>query len=690
VTKRKPLYFNLNNQWKIGKIGLFCFGIVIIVTSQIFTKEVFASWKNMDRTDISENISNNTGSSIAPQIMADAYNNTYAIWIDSTTGNSDIFFSKWTATGCGGNGCWTKMDGSEGSENVSNDSGSSTLPKFSLTDSGTPYLVWLDNSTGNYEIFFRKWTVGAGSGVCGAGIDDCWTKMDGSAGTDNVSGTALNSGSTQFAIDNDNNPYIAWEEPVNGKTQIYFRKWTFGVGWTKMDGTPGTDNVSNDSGNNSHLAQFAIDSSNNPCLTWSVDLTGNGDIYFKKWTQGVGWTKMDGTPGADNVSNNSSASGLPKMRLDSLGFPIIIWRDVTSANGEIFFTKWQPGTGWTKMDGTLGYENISNTLGDSDSIDFKLDQSNIPNVVWDDATTGTRDIYFTKWTGGVGWTKMDGTLGHDNVSNTATASRYPKIGLSSQGFPNIVWREAVSVYNYEIYFRKWTPGLGWTKMGDVAGTDNLSDNGNSFSDYPEIVLRNTNLPNVIWQDNIDGNNEIYFTHWIIDQEDTVDISAAVDATLTLSLSAANCSLGTFSAAGLSTCNYDTQISTNGSLGYTAYIRADGMLRNAANQISDVADGDVGVTNIGGVSTEEEYGVSTSKAGETITQNNSGSACSNLANQLATAMPASVLLTSDQSFASATGPISSDSTTLCHAAVITGTTEAGSYAQTVTVTAVGNF
>ncbi|MFA5188829.1 MAG: hypothetical protein WC460_05705 [Patescibacteria group bacterium] len=170
----------------------------------------------------------------------------------------------------------------------------------------------------------------------------------------------------------------------------------------------------------------------------------------------------------------------------------------------------------------------------------------------------------------------------------------------------------------------------------------------------------------------------------------VNISGTVDPTLTLTLSGTTCALGTLSTTGLSTCSYDTEVSTNADSGYTAYIKADGNLRNATNSITNVADATVGVANSGGVSTEEEYGISTTNASSTIVDNDSGSDCATLAGQLTTAMPGSALSTSDQSFATATSPVSADSTTLCHAAVIMGTTPAGAYAQVVTITVVGNF
>jgi hypothetical protein len=170
----------------------------------------------------------------------------------------------------------------------------------------------------------------------------------------------------------------------------------------------------------------------------------------------------------------------------------------------------------------------------------------------------------------------------------------------------------------------------------------------------------------------------------------VQITADVEPSLSFNLSANSCDLVTLSKSGLQTCSYTTRVSTNASSGYNAAIKEDGDLRNATNSITNVSDGTVGVTNSSGVSTEEEYGVSTSKTGRDILHNDSGVTCINLANQLTAAMPATALTTSDQSFSGSVAPIENDVTTLCHAAVIKGITPAGSYSQQVTITIVGNF
>lgn len=619
------MYFNLKNQRTKFRIGIFCLIAIIVLISQIFSQDAFASWKNMDRTATIENLSNNSGDSQGPQIQLDSQDNPYIAWQDDSVGNGDIFFKKWTP-GVG----WTKMDGTAGYDNLSNNSGASKEPHLSLDSANNPYIVWSNSTGGNYE--------------------------------------------------------------------IYFSKWTPGVGWTQMDGTTlGYENISNNAGM-SLYPEIRLGSNNKPYVIWQDATAGNGDIYLTHW-DGTKWAKMDGTLGIDNLSNNVGGSehwnNIQSLILDADNNPNVVWHDYTTGNGDVYFTKWTPGTGWTGMDGiTLGYDNLSNNPQVGGVAQIQLDIKSNPYVVWHDDSTGNFDIYFTKWTPTVGWTQMDGvTPGYENISHNSSGSVLPNILLDSADRPYILWHDdngSLVPFAYDVFFTKWTPGTGWTHMdGTTPGYENISNNSGS-SVYFYIKLNSVNFPYIVWEDDTEGNFEIYFTRWLYDQAGQVDISAAVDPALSLTLSSTTCNLGTFSATGLSTCSYDAQVSTNGSSGYIAYIKADGTLRNATNQVADVADATVGVTNSSGVSAEEENGVSTSKASETIIENDSGENCANLAGQLITAMPASALSSSDQSFASSSGPVSADTATLCHAVVITGTTPAGVYAQTITITIVGNF
>lgn len=170
----------------------------------------------------------------------------------------------------------------------------------------------------------------------------------------------------------------------------------------------------------------------------------------------------------------------------------------------------------------------------------------------------------------------------------------------------------------------------------------------------------------------------------------VNITAAVDPTLTLILSGNTCSLGTFSPNSIKTCNYSATVNTNASSGYAAYIKSDGFLRNPTNHISDVTGGTI-------ADGTEAYGLATSKSGQTITRINDANTDSNYNATDCTIMNggtihanASALTESDQAFASSSVSVSNDVTSVCHAVAISGTTPAGTYSQLATITVIGNF
>jgi hypothetical protein len=155
-------------------------------------------------------------------------------------------------------------------------------------------------------------------------------------------------------------------------------------------------------------------------------------------------------------------------------------------------------------------------------------------------------------------------------------------------------------------------------------------------------------------------------------DDQIDISASVDPTLDVTIGSTSCALGTLSASYIETCSYDVTVSTNATSGYVATIVADGLLRNASDNI-DNASGDT--VDRG----SEEYGIGSSKAGQDIVQN---SGCTD--HDTSASQPASALTTSAQQFANSSAPISTDVTTMCHLASVSGATPAGNYSQVATI------
>jgi hypothetical protein len=161
-------------------------------------------------------------------------------------------------------------------------------------------------------------------------------------------------------------------------------------------------------------------------------------------------------------------------------------------------------------------------------------------------------------------------------------------------------------------------------------------------------------------------------------DDQIDITAEVEPTLDVLISTNACDLGSLDSSLIKTCDYDVTVSTNGTSGYISTIVAGG---NLTTGIDDIANASGGTVTVG----TEEYGVGTSKADQTIIQNTD---CTD--EDAGPTQPASPLSTSPQQFASSSGPVSSDATSVCHLATISGATPAGIYSQVVTVVVTANF
>lgn len=117
------------------------------------------------------------------------------------------------------------------------------------------------------------------------------------------------------------------------------------------------------------------------------------------------------------------------------------------------------------------------------------------------------------------------------------------------------------------------------------------------------------------------------------------------------------------------------VTTNSAGGYqVTVIEDDNLCTSGADCITDVSGGTVDAST-------EEYGLGTSKAGQYFAQDTD---CTN------TPFYATAIEGPAQQAASASAPVTNDSTTLCFSAAITDTTEAGSYSHVLTYIATGKF
>jgi predicted secreted protein with PEFG-CTERM motif len=242
-------------------------------------------------------ITHHSGNSGLPQISVDA-NNVYLLWEDNSLGNFDVFFTK-----------SNDMGNTFGSlTNISNDTGESGTPRMNVVGQNVN-IVWMDNTAGNYDILFSK-SVDGGS---------TFSKPV------NLSKNKEDSGYPEFAVSG-NNIYVTWTNAISRQNyDVLFSKSTDG-GQTFADPI----NISSNPGA-SGWPQIAV--SGDVYVSWVDNTPGNFDIFIAK---SIDDGKSFESP--VNISNTPSESWYNRMAV-SPNTVYMVWQEKDQTNHDVMFTK---------------------------------------------------------------------------------------------------------------------------------------------------------------------------------------------------------------------------------------------------------------------------------------------------------------------------------------------------------------
>jgi hypothetical protein len=242
-------------------------------------------------------LTHHSGNSGLPQISADA-NDVYLVWEDNSLGNFDVFFAKSNDTG-NTFGAFT---------NVSNDTGESGAPRMSVVGQDIN-VVWMDNTGGNFDILFSKSADGGST----------FSKPI------NISKSQKDAGYPELAVSG-NNVYVTWTKTMEGNNyDILFSK--------SNDSGQTFDNpvnISNDPGA-SGWPQIAV--AGDVYVSWVDNTPGNFNIYIAK---SIDDGKNFETP--VNISNTPSESWYNRMAV-SPNTVYMVWQEADQANHDVVFAK---------------------------------------------------------------------------------------------------------------------------------------------------------------------------------------------------------------------------------------------------------------------------------------------------------------------------------------------------------------
>jgi hypothetical protein len=297
-------------------------------------------------------ISANNGTSENPQIAVEG-NNVYVVWQDNTPGNYDIFFTHSSDNGSSFAPVST----------LSKNNGTSENPQIAV-EGNNVYVVWQDNTPGNSDILFKR-SPNNGDRFRGVNLK-------------NTNGTSEN---PQIAVGG-NNVYVVWQDNTPGNYDIILQR-------ILSNGTKFKErNLSNNNGT-SEMPQISV-SNLNSYIIWQDNTEGGYKIFFKHAQKNNATGKTDFGPSYS--LNDSGDSAQPKIAGSEIKYGVWITYLDKKAKSVLEFYPFM------LFDDRSGDSIPLTRLSSNKSLSNPelAVSGNNAFIVWESAAAGNKDIFFKK------------------------------------------------------------------------------------------------------------------------------------------------------------------------------------------------------------------------------------------------------------------------------------------------------
>jgi Neuraminidase (sialidase) len=342
----------------------------------------------------------NPGESWFPAIAVDSAKAIHVVWEDHTPGNAEIYYKRSTD----GGSSWGVV------KRLTFTPEGSYAPDVAVDSSDTIHVFWGEYVPG-IEIFYTRSTDGGTS----------WSAPKG------LTSTFGWSGDPDITIFSDDSIHVTWGENPPGEI-YYFRSTDGGANWSTAQRLSW----------NAGLSRFpAIDSGSAILLVWADETPGNADIYCRRSTDGgVTWNSVQ------KLTWSLVDSYAPDLAIASLDTVCVVWGDRSPINPEIFYRR--------STDGGVTWGAIKRlTWMDVDSYApvIARDSNDALHVIWHDSALGDYEIFYKSSSdGGNTWGSFR------RLTWTSGESVWPAIAVDSDDMIHVVWQDDSSG-NKEIYYR---------------------------------------------------------------------------------------------------------------------------------------------------------------------------------------------------------------------------------------------
>ncbi|HEX7879330.1 MAG TPA: hypothetical protein VF720_07965 [Candidatus Eisenbacteria bacterium] len=235
-------------------------------------------------------------------------------------------------------------------------------------------------------------------------------------------------------------------------------------------------------------------------LAWEDLRDGSEQIYYRHRTPLGAWEDEEA------VTNDNGETLGPVLGVDANGRLHLIWSDAISGNKELYYCQRDAGGAFTPP------VRLTNHPGESIQPNFAIDSAGDIQLVWQDGILdgGTDTNFNTE----IWYMPLDSDgvprAQPVRVSRALGFSQKPNLAIGADGAIHFVWSDGrdssptnPNYFPQAIWYRRWLPGLGFghEKRFVFSGADHLN---------PTVATTPDGTVNIVWEDYILGNSELYY------------------------------------------------------------------------------------------------------------------------------------------------------------------------------------